>query len=782
MNSGLQLQAGGTLNPRQHLYIERREDELFFDLLMEGQYVNVLTSRQMGKSSLMVRTLRRLEDRGVRWVTIDLASELGSPYNLNAYYLGLLGNILRQLRIDRDLKAWWVGSDTETVNQRLLRFFREVVASAIAEPVVIFLDEIDSTLRLSYTDDLFTAIRGMYNERPIVEVYRRMTFCLLGVATPNELIKNRRTTAYNVGTTLELRDFDSAVDDLSPLAAGLNSNTQLSRALLDRVLYWSGGHPYLTQKFCVDVLENRAIDTKSVDAIVTRTFKNLDHVTTDVHFQQILRFVSERLSDESATINLYAKVLKSRGVPDRTTLAHAELKLSGLVKRDQQGKLVVRNPIYERLFDKTWIRSTRPKRALRRTRRFAIAVSVALAVSVGGGIAFYVDVVRPEQERLQRLDRLARLGISITQRDGIQANFPPLNTQTLLREAVPILRAVGQVTHIDMSFGRGVSRTDRIRDLSPLADLTELQTLSIGPSPSLTSLEPLKGLTKLTRLILFAPTGITSLEPLKGLTNLSSLVVADAESIASLEPLSSLTNLKNLLLVNASRITSLEPLRGLTNLIELDLPGASAITSLEPLKGLTNLYGLNLSGASNIASLEPLKELTNLKRLSLSTTSLKSLKELTTLTSLSLYDVSDITSLEPLKGLTNLTSLSLYDARGITSLEPLEGLTNLSELDLPGANGITNLEPLKGLTNLSKLDLTGASGIASLEPLKGLTNLSEINLTEASGITSLEPLKGLMNLSKLDLTRVPRITTLAPLKGKKIEITGASKELLATMK
>ena len=85
--------------------------------------------------------------------------------------------------------------------------------------MVVFLDEIDSTLKLPWTDDLFTALRGMYNERALVPAYERLAFCLIGVAAPNELIKDRRTTPYNVGRTLELRDFDLARDDLTPLDA-----------------------------------------------------------------------------------------------------------------------------------------------------------------------------------------------------------------------------------------------------------------------------------------------------------------------------------------------------------------------------------------------------------------------------------------------------------------------------------------------------------------------------------------------------------------------------------
>jgi hypothetical protein len=108
-----------------------------------------------------------------------------------------------------------------TYNQRLILFFQEIILECVPGPLVVFFDEIDSTLKFSYTDDLFTAIRSIRNSRPQFFAYERLIFCLIGVATPNELIKDRRTTPYNVGQTIELRDFDSERDNLKPLVRAL---------------------------------------------------------------------------------------------------------------------------------------------------------------------------------------------------------------------------------------------------------------------------------------------------------------------------------------------------------------------------------------------------------------------------------------------------------------------------------------------------------------------------------------------------------------------------------
>jgi WD40 repeat protein len=374
------LQVGGTLNPRRHLYIERPEDATLVELLLEGQYANVLTSRQMGKSSLMVRTAEALIQRGVRCAIVDLAAELGTPEDPTTYFIGLLNKITRDLRIQLDLRAWWSGRTDETVNQRLMRFFCEVVLEQVCEPVVVFLDEIDSTLKLPWTDDLFTALRGMHNERPLVPAYERLTFCLIGVAAPNELIKVRRTTPYNVGCPLELRDFNVERDDLTPLTDVLGPDRARGWALVERVLHWTGGHPYLTIRLCALLVESGAETPEDIDRCVDDTFRSLERVSGDVHFQQVLRFLETRLADGLATFNLYEKILRGARERDQPTLAYTELKLSGLAKRNEEGLLVVRNRIYTRLFDQRWVESTKPKRALQRYRRLAIAASLAVFI------------------------------------------------------------------------------------------------------------------------------------------------------------------------------------------------------------------------------------------------------------------------------------------------------------------------------------------------------------------------------------------------------------------
>ena len=106
---------------------------------------------------------------------------------------------------------------------------------------------------------------------PRTPAYERLAFCLIGVAWPNELIKDRRTTPYNVGQTVELRDFDQR-DDLHPLAEALGGNPESNQKLIDRILHWTGGHPYLTLRLSAQLKQVGARLPTDVDQWIDELF------------------------------------------------------------------------------------------------------------------------------------------------------------------------------------------------------------------------------------------------------------------------------------------------------------------------------------------------------------------------------------------------------------------------------------------------------------------------------------------------------------------------------
>jgi WD40 repeat protein len=380
---------GGALRQDAPSYVERQADRELYDGLARGEFCYVLTSRQMGKSSLRVRTTARLREAGVAVVNLDLTA-LGQNLTVEQWYDGLLHHVGRQLDLEEELEEYWLAHERQSPLQRWLGALQQVMLVRVPGRVVIFIDEIDAVRSLPFsTDEFFAAIRECYQRRTQDPEYERLTFCLLGVATPSDLIQDTRTTPFNIGRRIELSDFTAA--EAVPLAGGLGCDAQTAQTLLQRVLYWTGGHPYLTQRLCQAVAEEASLTHPGgVDRLCEELFLSQRARQRDDN----LLFVRERLLksevERAGLLDLYARVRQGKRVPDDETSQLTDvLRLSGIV-RVVDGSLRVRNRIYERIFDRAWIGTHMPDVELRRQRTAylrglwrALGVSLIILAVVG---------------------------------------------------------------------------------------------------------------------------------------------------------------------------------------------------------------------------------------------------------------------------------------------------------------------------------------------------------------------------------------------------------------
>ena len=89
---------GGNVPLNAACYVERQADKDIYDALKQGQFCYVLNSRQMGKSSLMVRAARQLREDGAAVVVIELAS-IGMNLSAEQWYDGLTSKLGSQLNL-----------------------------------------------------------------------------------------------------------------------------------------------------------------------------------------------------------------------------------------------------------------------------------------------------------------------------------------------------------------------------------------------------------------------------------------------------------------------------------------------------------------------------------------------------------------------------------------------------------------------------------------------------------------------------------------------------------
>lgn len=390
---------GGTVQASGGLYIPRKADDELLQLCRSGTFAYVLSARQVGKSSLMVRAVERLAGDGVGSVIIDL-SKMGVQLTAEAWYFGIVLTTSRRLKLDTNVLAWWNAHAHLGYVQRMIQFFEEVVLEEISAPVVIFVDEIDTTLSLPFTDDFYAAIRYIYNARSHIAAFERLSFVLIGVATPSDLISDSRRTPFNIGQRVEAAYFTE--EEALPLATGFAFPNEAARQVLRWVLKWTSGHPYLTQRLCRVIADRHQTGwtEAAVDALVAETFFR-EKSEQDSN----LRFVRDMLlrqgPDFRGILPVYRKIrLGPRPIrDDEHSISKTQLKLSGIVTR-HAGVLRLSNAIYATVFDRRWLKEHWPEHWFRRIPLY-IRASAAVLIAALAAIIVLLTIFLGREARLR---------------------------------------------------------------------------------------------------------------------------------------------------------------------------------------------------------------------------------------------------------------------------------------------------------------------------------------------------------------------------------------------
>lgn len=359
--------------PQSSIYLEREADRILPEALAAGEFCHVFGPRQIGKSSLRSRVTKKLTAQGIRCAAIDMMG-LGTSSTEEQWFYALVEEIANKLQLD-DSHEFWQRHPHVSPARRWGLYLRHIVQEEIVDRrCVLMLDEIESVMTAAFpTDDFFLILRELFEARSDEPSLERLAICLMGVTVPDDLLKEKRSTPYNISRRVRLDDFTRS--ELAGLAVGLDDLGVSAAALLDAVYAWTDGHPYMTMRTCEAIHQRGAVEQGQeqamVDAVVQDLF--LTHAMDDAN----LRYAADRFTDAAfdkpdlplmEKVLLLRRLLDGERVPaDLESPVQMELHLCGMLKgfSDADGQWVrTRNRIFASVFDVHWLQSRGDRRYL----------------------------------------------------------------------------------------------------------------------------------------------------------------------------------------------------------------------------------------------------------------------------------------------------------------------------------------------------------------------------------------------------------------------------------
>ena len=327
-------QPEGTMDPESAFYVAREQiDSVALETIAQlGVTLTIKGPRQMGKSSLLLRTVEAARAAGKQVVFLDFQLfDQAALQDADQFYRQFCYCLADELDLEDAVEHYWARPLGNT--QRCTRYVERHVLKQVTEPIVLAMDEVERMFDTPFRNDFFSMLRSWHNQRAMKPLWKRLDLALVTSTEPYQLIADLNQSPFNVGQVLRLEDFTPAQVGALNEAHG----EPFGAGELQKLIGLLNGHPYLTRRALYLVASGRLEARELFSTAADERGPFGDH----------LRYHLFRMYDQQALVKGFLEVLRRRNCADERIFFR--LNGAGVVMREGHN-VVPRCQLYGEFF------------------------------------------------------------------------------------------------------------------------------------------------------------------------------------------------------------------------------------------------------------------------------------------------------------------------------------------------------------------------------------------------------------------------------------------------
>jgi serine/threonine-protein kinase len=244
----------GQIELGSHFYIQRPpiEKDCLATMLRAGSLIRIKAPRQMGKSSLLSRTLAYAKHKGYQVAHLYFQQADSAIFDdLDLFLQWFCASIASELDLDDNLEPYWQG--VLGSKNKCTKYFQRYLLTATEYPLVLGLDEVDLIFQYpKIASDFFGLLRAWHEKAKNEDVWKKLRLVIVH-SKEVYIPLNINQSPFNVGLPIELPELNlSQIADLVQRHRLDWQPTQVKQLML-----LTGGHPYLVRQALYQIARGR---------------------------------------------------------------------------------------------------------------------------------------------------------------------------------------------------------------------------------------------------------------------------------------------------------------------------------------------------------------------------------------------------------------------------------------------------------------------------------------------------------------------------------------------